>query len=206
MAAQRPTCDGPPSASWLTSHLVARLQAAATRLRFLLAVPAAALLFIFSDRGPIWPGAAIALAGESLQVWASAHLHKNTALIQSGPYAWVRNPMYLGRFLVGLGLVLLTWRWFFILPYIAVFCLYAQARVLGEEARLQALFGEQYQAYSRAVGRWLPRPPRAALAGGRWSWASVVRNHQLRVSVALLGWLALIWWRARALGPAPRGW
>jgi protein-S-isoprenylcysteine O-methyltransferase Ste14 len=190
----------PDSSTWVTSAALARVQAWATRLRFVLALPAAALAIVFTDRGPMWPGVLLALWGEAIQVWASAHLRKNVEVAMSGPYAWVRNPMYLGRFLVGLGLALLTWRWFLILPYIAVFSFYAHARVLGEEARLRRRFGESYTAYCAAARRWLPLPPRRRGSEARWSWACVLRNHELRVAVGVIAGLLLLKWRLTALG------
>jgi len=165
-----------------------------------LAVPSLAVIVAFTDRGPMWPGVAVALGGELVQVWASAHLRKNVEVVMSGPYAWVRNPMYVGRFFVGLGLALLTWRWFVIGPYVVSFWLYAQARVLGEEARLEGLFGEEYGEYCGAVRRWLPLPPRRRFSQGRWSWGSVLRNHEVRVAAALVVGLALLRWRVAAFG------
>jgi len=190
-----------PAATWLTAPLIARAQKLASKLRFVLAVPAVGALAAFTDHPPMWPGMVIALLGEWLQLWASAHLQKNVDLIMSGPYAFVRNPMYLGRFLVGLGLTLLTWRWFLILPYILVFWFYAQARVLGEEARLRSLFRERYEAYCAAVRRWLPLSPGRRFSQARWSWACVLRNREWRVAVALGLGLALLKWRMAALGP-----
>jgi steroid 5-alpha reductase family enzyme len=185
----------------LASGPVARIQGAATRLRFILALPAVAVLVVFADRGPMWPGVAVALFGEVIQIWASAHLRKNLELVNSGPYSWLRNPMYVGRFFVGLGLTLLTWRWFLVAPYVLIFWLYAQARVLGEERRLRGLFGEEYEAYCRRVRRWLPRPPRERLSQRRWSWACVLRNHELRVAGAVIIGLLLLKWRVEAWGP-----
>lgn len=187
--------------SWLTSQTVVRLQRVFTRLRFLLALPAAAVVVAFTDRGPMWPGVALALFGEVIQIWASAHLRKNVEVIMSGPYAWVRNPMYLGRFFVGLGLTALTWRWWLVLPYVVIFWLYAQARVLGEERRLRERFGEEYQAYCRAVRRWLPTPPKQRFSDARWSWACVFRNHELRVSAVVVLCLLLLRWRIIRWGP-----
>lgn len=175
--------------------MVTRLQAVATRLRFVLALPAVAALFVFTDRGPMWPGVAVALLGELTQVWAAGHLRKNVELVTTGPYAWMRNPMYMGRFLVGLGLTLLTWRWFLILPYLVLFWVYAQARVLGEEQRLRALFGEEYGTYCARVRRWLPTPPKGEGSERHWSWEAARRNHQFRVTTALV--VALILLKAR---------
>jgi protein-S-isoprenylcysteine O-methyltransferase Ste14 len=174
---------------------VLRLQSIGTKLRFVLALPVVVALFVLVDREPMWPGIVVALAGESLQLWATAHLRKNVQVIESGPYAWLRNPMYLGRFFVGLGLALLTLRWFIVAPYVLGYWLYAQARVLGEERYLRGLFGGEYAEYCRRVRRWLPRPPRGKLSAERWSWDSVLRNHELRVAGGVLLILALLKWR-----------
>lgn len=199
------SADPSPRAGWMTSPTVARVQTAASRLRFLLAITAVAIIVALADRPPMWPGVLVALLGEFIQVWASAHLRKNVDVVMSGPYEFVRNPMYTGRFFVGLGLTLLTWRWFLIVPYIIVFALYAQARVLGEEAHLRGLFGERYQAYCDGVRRWLPWPPRQRFSDARWSWECVFRNHELRVAAAVAIGLLLIKWRMVAFGPV-RGW
>ena len=200
------TARDPGRSSWLTSQTVVRLQRLFTRLRFVLAVPAAAVIIVFTDRRPMWPGVSVALLGELIQIWASAHLQKNVEVVMSGPYAWVRNPMYLGRFLVGLGLALLTWRWWLVVPYVVIFWLYAHARVLGEEQRLGERFGEEYQAYRGAVRRWLPLPPRQRVSAARWSWACVLRNHELRVAAGVALGLILLWWRIghwSQIGPSP---
>ncbi len=64
-------------------------------------------------------------------------------MVTTGPYAYTRNPMYLGHiiFLVGLGLFL----WF-------------NRRVEADERRLEKVWGQPYRAYRATVPRWLPRP------------------------------------------------
>jgi hypothetical protein len=105
--------------------------------------------------------------------------------------------MYLGRGFVGLGWVLMTWRWYLILAYVLGYACYAQARVVGEEKRLGGLFGEDYARYCAAVNRWLPWP-RRKLSAARWSWEAVQRNHQLRVTLGMAALIALVWWRVRS--------
>ena len=196
----------------LTAQPVTTFQKLSTRLRFLLAVPAAAALLYFVDRGPLWPGVIVIAFGEFMQLWAAAHLHKNVTMVKSGPYSLLRNPMYFGRFFVGLGFALMTWRWYLIAPYAVGFALYAQARVLGEEARLGGLFGEEYGQYCAAVNRWFPWP-RTRLSDARllqhgsaeahWSWEAVRRNHQLRVTLGVALMIALLYCRLHL--PAPFG-
>lgn len=197
------TPEDPAPATVLASGPIVRLQTLASKLRWALAVPAVAMLFAFADRPPMWPGVALALFGEGIQLWASAHLRKNVDVVMSGPYALARNPMYIGRFFVGLGLVLLTRRWFLVVPYVVGFWLYAEARVLGEEAHLRSLFGDRYRDYCAATRRWLPWRPRRRFSQERWSWQCVRRNHQVRVTAAVVVGLLLIKWRMTAFGPLP---
>lgn len=76
-------------------------------------------------------------------------------LVTSGPYAVVRNPMYLGHliFLAGLAFTLRSPRAALLAVGVAA---WFHRRVLDDERRLHALFGEHYGAYARRVSRWLP--------------------------------------------------
>jgi hypothetical protein len=189
-----------PASGWMTAPTVIGLTQWFTRWRVLLAVPVVAALFYLVRPGPVWPAVAAAAFGEFIQLWAAAHLHKNVRMVNSGPYGLLRNPMYAGRFFVGLGFVLLLQRWYLVLAYVVTFALYAQVRVLGEEARLRDLFGEDYLAYCRSVNRWFPRPWRRPPSAARWSWEAVRRNHQLRVTAGVALGLVLLWWRGHSLG------
>jgi protein-S-isoprenylcysteine O-methyltransferase Ste14 len=119
-----------------------------------------------------WPAVAVIAAGVLLYarcVWVFAVVGRGTPgpwdpprrLIAVGPYRWVRNPIYLAALLIVAGE---TW-----LFGSAALVLYGGGAAVGfhllvvayEEPRLRARFGEQYEAYRRAVPRWIPRPPRA---------------------------------------------
>jgi hypothetical protein len=77
-------------------------------------------------------------------------------LVTTGPYAVVRNPMYLGHliFLAGLAITLRSPRTALLGLGVAA---WFHARVLDDEARLRAIFGAEYIEYARRVSRWLPR-------------------------------------------------
>jgi protein-S-isoprenylcysteine O-methyltransferase Ste14 len=82
------------------------------------------------------------------------------AFVASGPYRWVRNPMYIGGFLLLLGYALCAGS-VAALGIAFVMILAAHTFVLlYEEPTLEARFGESYRAYKRATPRWIPRPPR----------------------------------------------
>jgi protein-S-isoprenylcysteine O-methyltransferase Ste14 len=76
-------------------------------------------------------------------------------LVSSGPYAYSRNPMYLGHiiFLIGLTLTLKSWLGALITISVA---LWFHTRVLGDEKRLAARLGQPYVSYLASVKRWIP--------------------------------------------------
>jgi len=79
-------------------------------------------------------------------------------LVIRGPYRHVRNPMYLGVSLIVLGEVLLT-RSSALFGYWALWFAAVNLIVLGyEEPALRRQFGDAYERYAAAVGRWVPRP------------------------------------------------
>jgi len=177
---------------WLNDSRLRPLHVWFVRLRWVLVLVGLVPFLYLAEGVPLWPALAFLVPGELLQLWAAANLNKNENLAESGPYAWIRNPMYGGRFLVGCGLVLLlNVRWFVLPLYVIVYCLYAHSRVLREEDRLKVYLGDPYLDYCRRVNRWFPRWPRRGGRSLTWSWRSVLRNHQLRVTLALLVLLAL---------------
>lgn len=103
-------------------------------------------------------GLCIALAGIVVRGWAAGAIRKNSILTTHGPYALTRNPLYLGSFLMGMGVAVasgVVW----ILALLVVFFVIVYGRTMRrEEARLSRLFGEEFERYAAAVPRFIPRP------------------------------------------------
>jgi protein-S-isoprenylcysteine O-methyltransferase Ste14 len=74
-----------------------------------------------------------------------------------GPYRFVRNPMYVGGFLMLMGFGLYERSLAILFFAVAIFVLFHLYVVFVEEPGLEARFGESYFAYKRSVNRWLPR-------------------------------------------------
>lgn len=102
-------------------------------------------------------GGAIGAAGLALRAWAAAHLRKGRFLTVFGPYAHVRNPLYLGSFLLGLGVVWAGRQPLFLLPLVGYFAWIYPWHVGREEEELEASFGEAYDRYREAVPAVFPR-------------------------------------------------
>lgn len=112
-------------------------------------------------------GGLVVVLGESIRLWAVGYAGSATrtrhvgapSLITNGPYGRVRNPLYVGNFILSLGLCIMAWAW---MPYMLGIFLAAFAVQYGlivslEEESLRSIFGEEYDAYVRAVPRFLPR-------------------------------------------------
>jgi protein-S-isoprenylcysteine O-methyltransferase Ste14 len=102
-------------------------------------------------------GAVISILGLALRAWASGHIRKNDALAVSGPYAYTRNPLYLGSFLLGLGFTAAANRWELALLFAALFLGIYFPVMRVESATLEGLFGADYRRYASEVPLFLPR-------------------------------------------------
>ncbi len=120
--------------------------------------------------GPLrWAGAVMVLLLIPLVMSAQRALGRNVSptvithedheLVTSGPYRWIRNPLYTAGALIfsGLGLISSSW---FLLAGAAVALLLVRLRLPREEAELEARFGQRYRDYAARTGRFLPRLPR----------------------------------------------
>jgi protein-S-isoprenylcysteine O-methyltransferase Ste14 len=140
-----------------------RWQKIARRTRVPLGFAVAAVFLIFAAptlRSLAW-GVPLVLAGLWLRGYAAGYVKKNSELTQTGPYAYTRNPLYLGSmalaagFAVAAGAVSAT-RWWLLVLLIAMFLAIYVPTILSEEEFLRAAFPE-FDDYARRVPRLLPR-------------------------------------------------
>ena len=129
-------------------------------------------------------GAALALVGLWIRGWSAGTIHKDQELTTSGPYAFTRNPLYLGSFFIGIGVSMAGGHWVwpvvFVLFYASVY-----SRTMAEEARhLSGLFPEQYAQYAAHVPGFVPRLTAYGAGHGGFRWAQYRRNREWE---ALLG-------------------
>ena len=126
------------------------------RTRFLLAalalLPVARLGHL--ERLPL--AIALSLLGQVIQGWCFGALVKNRELSIRGPYVLVRNPMYLGRYLLILGFVILLDGVWATAAYTALYFPYMLFRVRREENRLRRMYHERFEDYCRSVNRFWP--------------------------------------------------
>jgi protein-S-isoprenylcysteine O-methyltransferase Ste14 len=154
-------------------------------------------------------GCVLAVLGILIRVWGCGHLRKNQDVVTSGPYAHVKNPLYVGTFLLAVGGVLavgspqmpslLAWVLIGPLFLLSWFGYYLPKKQRVEGERLRKHFGEAYEEYDRAVPAFVPSLRRYAKASAaRWSWQTFRSNHELGLDVLLLAMFAVM--------PYARGW
>ncbi len=140
----------------------------------------------------LW-GAPCWLAGLSLRAWAAGHLRKNLELTVSGPYAYIRNPLYAGTLLVVAGFVIASRSlWFALLAAVLFFLVY-QPVMENEERHLRTLF-PGYDAYAQRVPRLWPRG-RRHLDQARFTWAQYLHNKEQKALYGFLAVLGFLLWK-----------
>src|SRR5918996_3964661 len=95
-------------------------------------------------------GASVSLLGLALRAWAAGHIRKNTQLATSGPYAFTRNPLYLGSFLLGLGFTIASGRLLLGVLFAALFLGIYLPVMRVEASTMAQLFGEKFKKYADA--------------------------------------------------------
>jgi len=162
------------------ADLVARLRVASG-----FALVLAFAWFSLPDFRSLALGLPVSLCGLLLRAWATGHLEKNIRLAEGGPYAYVRNPLYLGTLLVAAGLVIASRRWLLAGLFAAVFVLIYLPVIELEEQHLSKLFSN-FADYSKRVPSLAPtfRPVKSDV---RFQWSLYMRNREYQ---ALLGFLA----------------
>ncbi|MDQ2974507.1 MAG: isoprenylcysteine carboxylmethyltransferase family protein [Acidobacteriota bacterium] len=115
------------------------------------------LLFARPSARTLISGAIVSILGLLLRAWASGHIRKNDALATSGPYAYTRNPLYLGSFLLGLGFTIGSGRLVLGLLFGLLFLGIYLPVMRVESGTMAQLFGESHQHYARVVPLFFPR-------------------------------------------------
>ena len=151
----------------------------------------AALFLVFAKPTPkaLLIGASVSILGLALRAWSAGHIRKNAQLATSGPYAFTRNPLYLGSFLLGLGFTIASGRLVLALVFAALFLGIYLPVMRVEASTMGQLFGSQYDTYKRSVPLFFPRitPFReSGTAANRFDGTLYMRYREYRAALGLV--------------------
>jgi protein-S-isoprenylcysteine O-methyltransferase Ste14 len=152
------------------------------RQRTLLPLPIVlAVLLIPSSpsSSSLWTGGVVVGVGELLRLWAVRHIgvisrtrsDRLGPLISTGPFGWVRNPLYIGNLALWVGFTLSAGLVWLLPPVVLLLAIEYHAIVRWEEGLLEMRLGETYRVYASRVPRWIPRR-----SGGTGSYTSYVAD------------------------------
>jgi len=166
------------------------------KMRLLLAwgsIPILLLCSNMSDRTFRW-GIVLIVIGELIRFWALGFVEKKgEKLAMSGPYAFVRNPLYVGNFFLGLGVAVIVWNWIILTIFLAGFLGIYTGTIRSEEKHLRELFGEPYESYCKNVPSFLPRlTPYTAPEKESFLWSRIIKHHEYITVAGIFLMLMLI--------------
>ena len=170
------------------------------RIRVPAAIPFAVLLLVFA--APTWAsvavGTAFAIAGMAVRTWAMGHLRKASVLSTSGPYARVRNPLYIGSFVLGAGFVAAANVWWLAVIFIILMAGIYLPVAFVEEADLKQLFGTEFENYRANVPAFIPRLSPWENSGGKFDFQLYLKSREYKACIgaaaALLFLASKVYW------------
>lgn len=122
-------------------------------------------------------GEAIRLAGVAAAGSVTRRRSRNVQrLVTYGIFAWCRNPLYIGNFLIWMGFVTISGVLWFLPVAILLFAVEYELIVRYEEGVLESTFGREYLDYRNETPRWLPRPPGPDAPTGEHHWGEAWKS------------------------------
>ncbi len=181
---------------WFPEDYASAVQRLRVPLGFVLI--AAFLLAAEPSRWSMILGLPFAMAGLGIRAWAAGHLAKDQSLATGGPYAFVRNPLYLGTLVAAIGFGIASGVWWLPVLFGVVFLLvYLPVMELEEKHLLRVLPGSA--GYIDQVPLFFPmKPPFPSTARFDGSW--YVRNEEYKALGAFAVVIVFLAWRAGWLG------
>lgn len=137
--------------------------------------------------------------GAIIRLWASGHVKKNKELATTGPYAFVRHPLYVGNHLIAIGICIASGTWWSWVAWLLQVLVFYPAAVIREDSRLSQSFGESWQAWRAETHALIPRltPYRPAGSEGpavahEWSFKQSLMQNGEPIYVAIIAG-AMVW-------------
>src|SRR5271170_2067953 len=172
------------SASWakIARRIRVPLGFAFTLLYLWLATPTTASMLI---------GSALIIPGLAIRALASGHVQKNEQLTTTGPYAYTRNPLYLGSLILAVGFAISARNWWIGAGLILIFLGIYLPVIRGEEVFLRERFPE-FAEYARQVPRLLPRLSAFNHGRGTFSWELYWKHREYNATLGTVAMTAAL--------------
>jgi protein-S-isoprenylcysteine O-methyltransferase Ste14 len=157
--------------------------------------PVGIAAFVFARPQVKWLlcGVGVAFLGLLLRGYAAGHLRKHKQLAVSGPYAFTRNPLYLGSVLLAAGFSVASHSWISTLLLAAYLAIFYPVVIRREQGELTTLYGDAFLQYASQVPAFWPRLSPAVASTERFSWPLYKQNREYEAAIGLAVAMAILW-------------
>ena len=139
----------------------------------------------------LW-GVGVASLGLVIRGYAAGHLRKHQQLATSGPYAFTRNPLYLGSVFLAAGFSVASHSWISSLLLAAYLAIFYPVVIRREQSELKAHYGDPFVEYSSRVPAFWPRLSPAMPSTEKFSWPLYRKNREYEASIGLAVAMAIL--------------
>jgi protein-S-isoprenylcysteine O-methyltransferase Ste14 len=136
-------------------------------------------------------GLALVIPGLAIRALASGHVKKNEELTMTGPYAYTRNPLYLGSLILTVGFAISARNWWIGAGLVLMFLAIYLPVIYGEEVFLKEHFPE-FPEYAQRVPRLLPGIRSLGGSAGTFSWALFLKHREYNATLGAAALMAAL--------------
>ena len=140
-------------------------------------------------------GTVFVVLGILVRLWASGHVKKDQTLTTTGPYGYVRHPLYVGNHLITLGFCIASGLLWSFIAWALIALIFYPGTIAHEDEVLQRLFGQAWERWRAVTSALIPRlTPYQPGATGEWSLAQSWHNGEpiiIAVLVLCLAYLSI---------------
>ena len=130
-------------------------------------------------------GTGVAVIGLLIRAWASGHIRKARELAISGPYAYTRNPLYVGSFLMGVGFTVAGGVWWLALLFSGLYIGIYLPVMLVEMDDIRTIFGDEFDEYARNVPMLIPRVTVWRKTGTKFDFQLYLQYREYRAALGV---------------------
>lgn len=172
------------------------------RLRVPLGFVFAIVFMVFAKPTPLSLaiGSLVAVVGLAIRAWASGHIRKARKLAISGPYAYTRNPLYVGSFLMGVGFTAASGVWWLALLFSALFIGIYWPVMRVEAQDMHRIFGASFAEYERNVPLFIPRITVWTNTGAKFDFGLYLQYREYRAALGVFLAIGVLAAKAYFLG------
>lgn len=130
-------------------------------------------------------GGVVAALGVVIRAWASGHIRKASVLAVSGPYAYTRNPLYVGSFILGVGFTAAAGVWWLAVLFSVLFIGIYLPVMSVETEDIRRIFGKEFDEYEKNVPLLIPRFTPWKKTGVKFDFQLYLRYREYRAAIGV---------------------